>query len=85
MWHANVHSSVKGICNKLQPAYIGPYVITERRNDRNYMAQVGPKDGKVKPVHHDKLLKYNGRNPPSWAVKLSKELTTESETRNAKI
>ena len=59
-----------GRCPKLDPVFEGPYVITRKLNTLYFQIQVN-RFGTTKPVHHDKLQKYCGDNPPAWAVKVS--------------
>jgi len=58
----------EGVCQKLQPIYIGPCVILKKLNDLNYCIQQ-TKDGPVKVVNHDKLKPYLGNQYPDWAKK----------------
>ena len=59
----------EGICQKLQPVYEGPLVITKKYNDWIYEIQLN-KNGKRKVVHHDKLKPYLGTDIPKWITVL---------------
>ena len=61
----------ESVCPKLQPAFIGPFVVTMKISDLNYRIQKDKDGHKVVTVHHDKLKPYQGQNPPKWAKKLS--------------
>ena len=50
---------------KLQPTYLGPYVVLERLNNLVYKIQLDDR-GQERIVNHDKLKKYLGSNYPSW-------------------
>ena len=41
------------------------YVVTKCINDLIYKIQLGSRT-KPKIVHHDRLWKYKGENPPTW-------------------
>ncbi|PIK61118.1 Retrovirus-related Pol polyprotein from transposon [Apostichopus japonicus] len=55
----------KGISPKFQKSWIGPGKILKKISDVTYRVQMGPLS-KPKIVHHNKLLPYDGRNPPTW-------------------
>ena len=59
-----------GRCPKLNRDFEGPYVITKKLNPLDFQIQVD-RFGTSKQVHHDKIQKYRGDNPPAWAVKVS--------------
>jgi hypothetical protein len=50
---------------KLQPTYLGPYIVLERLNNLVYKIQLDDK-GQERIVNHDKLKKYLGDNYPAW-------------------
>ena len=58
----------KGISPKLHKSWIGPGKILKKISDVTYRIQMGPQT-KPKIVHHNKLLPYDGRNPPTWEGK----------------
>jgi transposase InsO family protein len=63
----------EGTCQKLQPLYEGPLLITNKFNDWLYEIQLN-KNGKRKVIHHDKLKPYLGTDVPKWInahIKLS--------------
>ena len=55
-----------GITPKLEKRYSGPYVVKERTSAVNFIIQTDRK-GSTKLLHHDKLKRYEGENPPHWA------------------
>ncbi|CAC5369855.1 unnamed protein product [Mytilus coruscus] len=58
-------SKRKGICHKLTSKWKGPYVVTRKIDDITYLVKRSKKQpGKV--YHIDRLLPYQGRNPPTW-------------------
>ena len=60
-----------GICPKLQVAYLGPFVVVKVHGILNFEIQMNS-EGKTKMLHFDKLKRYEGINPPGWAVKVAK-------------
>jgi hypothetical protein len=48
---------------KLEKAFDGSYVIKEKRSALNYVLQLN-KGGQERVVHHNKLKRYEGKNPP---------------------
>ena len=56
------------VCHKLQPTYVGPYVITKRLNDQDYVLLKEPK-GHPCVLHYNKLKPYKGDYSPLWAKK----------------
>ena len=62
-----------GKCPKLQPAFLGPYVVIARYGKINFKIQLDG-TGKSRVVHHDKLKIYTGVHPPSWTKKVIKTL-----------
>ena len=69
VWYL-VETCKPGKCPKLNPDFEGPYVITRKLNPLDFQIQLD-RFGTTKPVHHDKIQKYRGDNPPAWAVKVS--------------
>jgi len=49
---------------KLQPVFIGPFVVKKKISDLNYLIQVGLLKERI--VHHDKLIPYRGTKAPVW-------------------
>ena len=72
VWYL-VESCRPGKCLKLEPNYTGPYVVICRFSPLNLKIQMS-KSGTTKVVHHNKLKKYEGDNPPSWVIRLSKKV-----------
>lgn len=62
-----------GVTPKLEKKYEGPYVVKQKRSELNFVIQVY-KDGTERTLHHDKLKRYEGDNPPKWALKVQKRL-----------
>ncbi|CAG2239793.1 unnamed protein product [Mytilus edulis] len=58
-------SKKKGICHKLTSKWKGPYVVTRKIDDITYLVK-GQKKQPGKVYHIDRLLPYQGRNPPTW-------------------
>ncbi|CAC5372596.1 unnamed protein product [Mytilus coruscus] len=57
-------SKRKGICHKLASKWKGPYVVTRKIDDITYLVKRSKKQpGKVHQI--DRLLLYQGRNPPT--------------------
>ena len=54
-----------GVTEKLQPLYAGPFIVTKRLSDINFVLCLD-KSGKEKVVHHDKLKPYEGSKNPKW-------------------
>ena len=72
VWYL-VESCRPGKCLKLEPNYTGPYVVICRFNPLNLKIQMS-KSATTKVVHHNKLKKYEGDNPPNRVMKLSKKV-----------
>jgi hypothetical protein len=69
-----LHETQKiGVMPKLEKAFDGPYVIKEKRSALNYVLQLN-KGGQERVVHHNKLKRYEGKNPPKWAASASKKI-----------
>ena len=66
------------VCPKLQPVYIGPYVVSKVLSIFDYEILLGP-SGKSKIIHHDKLKAYVGNNPPKWAKIQKKKLCKQGK------
>jgi hypothetical protein len=62
-----------GVCPKLQPVFLGPFVVTKKINDWLVEVQT-TKDGNRRILHHDKIKKYLGDEIPKWANNLSKKV-----------
>ena len=72
VWMLNEIREV-GKSPKLQPAFLGPYVVSARYGKINFKIQLDG-TGKSRVVHHDKLKIYTGVHPPSWTKKVIKTL-----------
>ena len=72
VWYL-VESCRPGKCLKLEPNYTGPNVVICKFNPLNLKIQMSKSDT-TKVVHHNKLKKYEGDNPPNWVIKLSKKV-----------
>ena len=55
----------KGLSPKLSQPWQDPYVVTKCINDLIFRIQLGPRM-KPKIIHHNRLWKYCGENPPTW-------------------
>ena len=64
MWLYNPQRK-KGLTQKMQRPWQGPYVITKQINDLVYRIQLGPR-AKPKVVHRNRLWRYSGMNVPTW-------------------
>ena len=64
VWYLN-ESRREGECQKLQPLFIGPCLVTKKINNLNYEIQLDG-SGKRKIVNHDKLKPYSGKANPKW-------------------
>ncbi|VDI33836.1 Hypothetical predicted protein [Mytilus galloprovincialis] len=54
-----------GVCHKLTSKWKGPYIVTKKIDDVNYIVKKYPKKpGKV--FHIDRLIEYKGNNIPKW-------------------
>ena len=62
-----------GVCPKLHPTFVGPYIVIDTYGDVNLKIQLDNK-GKSRVVHHGKLKRYVGINPPGWTKKLVNKL-----------
>ena len=73
VWLINETREV-GVSQKLQPTFLGPYVILAKYGVSNFKIQLD-NQGKSRVVHHDKLKRYTGVNPPKWTNKIINKLT----------
>ena len=55
----------EGQCTKLRSAWKKGWVVTHKIDDVIFRIQSGPNDSPC-VVHSDRLLPYEGRNPPTW-------------------
>ena len=62
-----------GVCPKLQPVFIGPYVVSGKYGPATYQLMLDGKK-KTRVLHHDKLKKYVGVHPPKWVTSVIKNL-----------
>ncbi|MEW8545559.1 MAG: reverse transcriptase domain-containing protein [Candidatus Thiodiazotropha sp.] len=62
-----------GVTPKLQHTYEGPYLITKKLSEINFLLQLDMY-GKSRLVHHNKLKPYEGDQPPSWLVRAKKKM-----------
>jgi transposase InsO family protein len=67
---------LKGQNPKLQMPYEGPTIITEKKNDLNYVVQLNSK-GQTKLVHYEKIKPFNG-SVPLWITKILKDQKKQS-------
>ena len=72
VWMINETREI-GVCPKLQPTFVGPYIVIDTYGDVNFKIQLDNK-GKSRVVHHDKLKIYVGINPPGWAKKFANKV-----------
>lgn len=56
---------VTGVSKKLQSPWKPGWVVMQQLDDVNYRVKAGPHK-KSKIVHVNRLMPYEGRNPPSW-------------------
>ena len=70
VWYLNENRK-EGVCQKLQPLYLGPCVVTKKLSDLNYEIQLD-RNGTRKVVNHDKLKPYLGKEAPKWVKNLIK-------------
>ena len=55
----------KGLTPKLQPRWLGPYLIVTRMSDVTFRVQLTPRSHPI-VVHADRMKKYEGQNRPTW-------------------
>lgn len=72
VWCLN-ESRKPGISPKLQPAYYGPCVITEKIDDLRFKVQSEQRQVPI-VMNHNKLKIYEGQNTPHWIKTLVKKL-----------
>jgi hypothetical protein len=68
VWYLN-EVRKEGVCQKLQPLYLGPCLILQKLSDLNYKIQLDGQ-GTMKIVNHDKLKLSNLDLYPNWSVLL---------------
>ena len=66
-----------GVAPKLEYCFEGPYVIKRKISELDFVLQVD-RAGTEKPVHHNKLKPYEGKNLPKW-VKRAKKAILQSK------
>ena len=64
VWYLN-EMRRESISPKLQPTYLGPYLIVQKINDLIYKLQL-TRLGKFRVVHHNKLKPFQGQVFPKW-------------------
>lgn len=69
VWCLNEQRRV-GVCSKLQPSYLGPYVVKKKINDQDFVVQKNEDETSTFTVHFNKLKAYLGINIPEWAEQL---------------
>ena len=79
VWLFNETKQV-GLSPKLQPTFVGPYVIIDKYGEVNYKIQLDNK-GKSRVIHHDKLKKYTGVDPPRWTKKVIEKLKSSLKSK----
>ncbi len=82
VWVLN-ENRLPGICSKLIPAYIGPFPVLAKLNDRDYVIQQRS-EATPRVIHHDKLKKYRGSTILSWAEKAIQQWESRHKTINNK-
>jgi hypothetical protein len=68
------------VCPKLQPAYLGPLVVSKVLSVYDFEIVVNSA-GKTKVVHHDKLKPYIGNNPPGWTKVQSRKFKNKKQCK----
>jgi hypothetical protein len=63
-------------CQKFKPAYVGPCIVTEVYSELVFRIQIDAR-GESRVVNHNKLLPYQGDNPPKWIQKIQLEITRQ--------
>ena len=69
----------EGVSPKLENTYDGPYLVTKRLSEQNYVVQFA-EAGREKVLHHNKLKPYEGTNIPRW-IKRSTAFKFKDESR----
>ena len=77
VWVKNEAKEV-GVCPKLQPAFVGPYVVCHVIGKVNIEVQVDT-GGKRRVLHYDKLKRYTGVNPPKWVSTLANKVVKDTK------
>jgi hypothetical protein len=67
----------KGHSKKLQPIYVGPYLVTHKISDILYQIQ-GRRGKERRVIHHDRLKLCKDRDLPLWIHRDRKELLSSS-------
>ena len=62
-----------GVSPKLEKRYDGPFLVKKKLSAINFEIQLN-KDGQSRLVHHNKLKRYEGDNPPKWAIRALQKL-----------
>ena len=75
VWLQNEAGEIE-VCTKLQPAFVGPYVVVDVYNLTNLRIQLDAK-GKTRVIHHDKLKPFKGTSTIHWLNALSKRLKSK--------
>ena len=57
-----------GVCSKLRPQWRGPYKLVNKVDDLVYLVKKAEKQA-AKPIHVDRLMKFNGSEIPKWITK----------------
>ena len=67
-----------GVTHKLEHLYEGPFLVTSKLSDINFVLQLD-KRGTERVVHHDKIKPYEGANVPKWIVRAKQKLPTRQQ------
>jgi hypothetical protein len=70
----------EGECHKLQPLYVGPYIITHKLNDLNYKVQIDEKCTDL-VLNHNKLKPYVGKSNPKWLTKVEANIRSKNKPK----
>ena len=68
----------KGLTPKLQPRWLGPYLIVTRMSDVTFRVQLSPRSHPM-VVHADRMKKYEGPSRETWRFKRKESPRIESE------
>ena len=66
----------KGLSPKLQPRWLGPYLIVSRLSDVTFRVQLTPRAHPI-IVHADRMKRYEGQARPTWQFH-RRETTSET-------
>ena len=55
------------VCSKLRPQWQGPYLVLGKIDDLVYLIKKSQKH-KAKPIHVDRLMRFNGSEIPKWIL-----------------